>query len=241
MWEKIVLNLLSNAFKFTFDGEIRVSLDCESGGDGECAVLRVADTGTGIPESELPRLFERFHRIEGARGRTHEGTGIGLALVQELVRLHRGSIEVASTQGQGSIFTVRIPLGTSHLPPDRIGAPAAQSGTAARMEAFVGEALRWLPDAAGEPPSELVATEAADRARVLVADDNADMRDYLARLLRPRYDITAAGNGAEALASVEKERPDLILTDIMMPVMGGTELLARLRADPALRDIPVIL
>ena len=123
MWEKIVLNLLSNAFKFTFAGEIRVSLRSE----GEYAVLRVADTGTGIPEAELPRLFERFHRIEGARGRTHEGTGIGLALVQELVGLHKGSIEVASTLGRGSIFTVRIPLGTRHLPPDRIAPPAPRA------------------------------------------------------------------------------------------------------------------
>ena len=245
MWEKIVLNLLSNAFKFTFDGEIRVSLGVE----GNCAVLRVADTGTGIPEAELPRLFERFHRIEGARGRTHEGTGIGLALVQELVRLHQGSIEVASTVGSGSTFTVRVPLGSSHLPPDRIGAPAPQSGppqsvTAPRADAFVGEALRWLPDIAGlaeEPAAEPVAAGAADRPRVLVADDNADMREYLARLLRARYEVTAVGNGAEALAAIGSNRPDLVLSDIMMPVMDGTKLLERLRADPATRDIPVIL
>ena len=125
-----------------------------SASEGEYAVLRVADTGTGIPEAELPRLFERFHRIEGARGRTHEGTGIGLALVQELVRLHKGSIEVASTLGRGSIFTVRIPLGTRHLPPDRIAPPAPRSVSPAsapgRADSFVGEALRWLPDAAAD-------------------------------------------------------------------------------------------
>jgi signal transduction histidine kinase len=102
MWEKIVLNLLSNAFKFTFDGRITVRIRH----DQDNAILTVTDTGTGIPEAELPRIFERFHRDESARGRTHEGTGIGLALIQELITLHGGSIAVASRLSEGSEFTV---------------------------------------------------------------------------------------------------------------------------------------
>src|SRR6202034_1183503 len=105
MWEKIVLNLLSNAFKYTFEGRIQVSLH-ES---GESALLSVSDTGIGIPAAELPRIFERFHRVEGAKGRSYEGTGIGLALVQELVRLHKGSVTVESEVGRGTVFTVRVP------------------------------------------------------------------------------------------------------------------------------------
>ena len=112
MWEKVVLNLLSNAFKFTFDGQIEVSLRLVE----KRAQLTVRDTGTGIPEEELPRLFERFHRVKNARGRSFEGSGIGLAFVKELVRLHGGDVSVQSTVGRGSAFLVTIPLGSAHLP-----------------------------------------------------------------------------------------------------------------------------
>ena len=142
MWEKVVLNLLSNAFKFTLDGELVVRLRPT----GDAAELTVRDTGTGIPTEELPRVFERFHRIEGSRGRTHEGTGIGLALVQELVKLHGGSLRAESAVGEGSTFSVTIPLGMAHLPADRIGAPRTLGSTAVGAGAFVEEALRWLPD-----------------------------------------------------------------------------------------------
>src|ERR1700689_3000283 len=144
MWEKVVLNLISNAFKFTFEGEIAV--DLEPSHNGSMAKLTVRDTGTGIPLEELPRLFERFHRVEGARGRTHEGTGIGLALVQELVKLHAGSVFVQSELGYGSTFTVHIPFGSAHLPRERIGAASSEASTATRAEAYVDEALGWLPE-----------------------------------------------------------------------------------------------
>jgi signal transduction histidine kinase len=114
MWEKIVFNLLSNAFKFTFEGEITVRLKKS----GENVELEVSDTGTGIPEGELSHLFERFHRVKGARGRSYEGSGIGLALVQELVKLHGGAVRVKSEVGKGSTFTVSIPTGSAHLPAD---------------------------------------------------------------------------------------------------------------------------
>jgi signal transduction histidine kinase len=142
LWEKIVLNLLSNAFKFTFTGDIVCALH----GSGKHVELTVRDTGIGIPEAELPHMFERFHRVQGARGRTYEGTGIGLALVKELVRLHGGGISVSSVEGQGSIFTVTIPTGTAHLPADRIRHAEPRSSPAVVAAAYVEEALRWLPD-----------------------------------------------------------------------------------------------
>ncbi len=236
MWEKIVLNLLSNAFKYTLQGEIRVSLAVV----GKAVELAVADTGTGIAEQDLSRVFERFHRVEAAVGRTYEGTGIGLALVRELAKLHGGSICATSTVGEGSTFTVALPLGSAHLPQDRIltGRTSVQPPDG-RPAAFLEEALRWLPD-----PTAVVAVqprEPGPRKRVLVADDNADMRDYVRRLLAQRYDVTVANDGQEALALTRRHRPDLVISDIMMPVMDGLAFLEALRADPALQTTPVIL
>jgi len=142
MWEKVVLNLLSNAFKFTFGGEIAVSLQAAG---GSVIRLTVRDTGTGIPEEEVPKLFERFHRVHGARARTHEGTGIGLALVQELVKLHGGSVQVESEPNAGTMFAVTIPAGKAHLPAERIAAERVLSSTAMGAAPYVEEAMRWLP------------------------------------------------------------------------------------------------
>src|SRR5271170_2219809 len=238
MWEKIVLNLISNAFKFTLDGGINISLAAEDGH----ATLRVTDSGSGIPEAELPRLFDRFHRVEGAQGRTYEGTGIGLALVEELVKLHQGSISVESTVSRGTTFTVRIPFGSAHLPAEQIGTASTRVVPAPRAEAFVSEALRWLPDAgedSGPPVLRSPPVVGEQRPDVVLADDNADMRQYLGRLLTPSYDVTAVADGKDALAAAARVHPDLILTDVMMPGLDGFELLRQLRADPELRDIPV--
>ncbi len=246
MWEKIVLNLVSNAFKFTFDGQITVRL----AQDGGAATLTVRDTGTGIPKAELPRLFERFHRIEGARGRSYEGSGIGLALVQELVNLHGGSIRVESEEGGGTAFMISIPLGTAHMPPERLRSARALGSTAMRAQAYVGEALRWLPEANADQATEDEAsaltveaplTGAVARSRVLVADDNADMRDYVCRLLASRHDCEVVADGAEALAAVRRSRPDLVVTDVMMPRLDGFGLIRAIREDRALRDLPVIV
>ena len=248
MWEKIVLNLISNAFKYTLAGEIGVSLRLAPG-DGKSAELTVRDTGTGIPAHEIPRLFERFHRIEGQVGRTHEGTGIGLALVQELVRLHGGNIRVDTAPGKGSAFTVVMPLGSTHLPPDRIKSERLLAPTELRAQAFVEEALRWLP---GEPSAEypiqnesathsFVGSQSTDNAFVLIADDNADMRDYLRRLLGDRYAVEAVSDGQAALESARRRKPHLLLSDVMMPRLDGFGLLKALRSDSDLRDVPVIL
>jgi signal transduction histidine kinase len=245
MWEKIVLNLLSNAFKFTFEGGITVCLREVAGS----AKLEVIDTGIGIPSSELPHLFERFHRVRGAKSRTHEGTGIGLALVRELVKLLGGEVMVASSEGQGTTFGVTLPLGQRHLPKDRIRA-ARKFSSGPSAEAYVDEALRWLPRPDNVPPS-LPSVQArafgSNRAapiaaRILVVDDNADMREYLTRVLSPSFEVVAADDGQAALERVESGAPfDLVLTDVMMPRLGGFGLLRALRADPRTRAVPIVM
>ncbi len=229
MWEKIVLNLLSNALKFTFDGSIAVRLR----EDAEHAVLSVADTGTGIAAAELPRLFERFHRIPNARARSNEGSGIGLAMVRELVGLHGGMITAASTEDAGTTLTVRIPLGTRHLP-DEVVTTAEDVDRIA--EPFVQEAARWL--ATRPTPGAPVD---GGPATVLVADDNADMREYLERLLRPWYRVVTVADGRAALEAIRAEPPDLVISDVMMPHLDGLALVSALRADHRTARVPVVL
>jgi signal transduction histidine kinase len=250
MWEKIVLNLLSNAFKHTFEGRITITL----GWCDDHVKLAVADTGVGIPSAELPRLFERFHRVKGAKSRTHEGTGIGLALVRELVSLHGGTISIESDEGRGSTFTVTIKAGTAHLPADRVGKARELVSTATRATAYVEEALHWVPNDVepSEPLSHAAQTSIVSasptatalrqaRPRILLADDNSDMRDYVRRLLAERYEVLAVPDGLTALAAARGKSPSLVLTDIMMPGLDGFGLLRELRADPTTQNIPVIL
>ena len=248
-WEKVVLNLISNAFKFTFEGEIEISLNWRE----DHAELCVRDTGTGIPAQELPHIFERFYRVPQARGRSFEGTGIGLALVQELVKLHGGSVRAASVEGQGTTFVVSIPGGTAHLPADQIVRGHELVPPAAKASSYVLEATQWLPrdDAkhlrASHPAEHqpvLVSPERstpAEAGRILVVDDNADMREYLSRLLRPLWEVEAVGDGQAALASARARSPDVILSDVMMPGLDGFALLRQLRADSKTRTVPVIL
>ncbi|HTR55493.1 MAG TPA: ATP-binding protein [Kofleriaceae bacterium] len=229
-WEKIVLNLISNAFKFTFHGEIRVELREHV----DRIELAVRDTGTGIAAEHLPKIFERFHRIDGARGRSFEGSGIGLALVRDLVALHGGSVRATSAVDHGSAFVVTLPRGRAHLPADRIviSAPAAAHDAAS----YLVEATRRV-----EPLALAVTPSAVDSARVLVVDDNADMRAYLVRLLAPRWRVTAVEDGRAALDHALSDPPDLVLSDVMMPRMTGVELLQALRADPKTNTIPIVL
>jgi len=247
LWEKIVLNLLSNALKSTFDGEIRVSISSDETG----AVLRVQDTGTGIPERELAHIFERFSRIEGARRRSHEGSGIGLALVHELVHMHGGTISVESQVGFGTLFKVCLPFGHGHLAPENVAkdkaSPLVVQGSAA---AYVQEALGWLPghdrlgdEIAGTLAEDQNGEESATEVKpvVLLVDDNADMREYVRSLLAGRFEVISAGNGRLALEEARKRPPDLVVTDVMMPEMDGFALLAALRKDPATAVIPMIM
>ena len=245
MWEKIVLNLLSNAFKFTLQGEIAVTLQPVE----DHVELTVRDTGVGIPALELPHIFERFHRVKGSLARTHEGTGIGLALVQELVRLHGGTIHAESIEGCETTLTVSIPGGSGPLPPAQIGGSRTLESTATRAVAYVDEALRWLPeevvtDLEVEPAALNRRSTGADgrvRPFVVCVDDNADMRAYLSRLLSPRYDVETAADGRAALRAVRHRIPDLVVSDVMMPGCDGLELLRMLREDPQTRMVPVIL
>jgi PAS domain S-box-containing protein len=246
MWEKIVLNLLSNAFKYTFEGEISLTLRRV----GTVAELSVRDTGTGIAAEEIPRLFERFHRIQGARARTHEGTGIGLALVQELVKLHGGTIRVESRLEHGTTFVVTIPLGKEHLPADRIAAPGAVAPPAAVAAPFLEEALHWLPEGQSPEQSSIAEMEpvgqnyrgpSASKGRVLIADDNHDLREYLRRLLIAEYDVEVVSDGQAALEAARVRKPDLILTDVMMPRLDGFGLIRSVRGDAALHQTPVIM
>jgi signal transduction histidine kinase/PAS domain-containing protein len=359
MWEKIVLNLLSNAFKFTFEGEITVRLHPANGDTGkrngraERVMLQIQDTGTGIAPEHLPHLFERFYQVRGAQARTHEGSGIGLALVHELIRLQGGTIDVSSTVGQGSCFTITLPLGTAHLPSvsvseavatlgasagrdsahrlrldvgdsptetlrERITATRTLASTAVGAAPYVEEAERWLPeegnreqgtgnreelstpsnsdppqpplkrgenllkvpvelstpsdsdppqpplkrgenllkvplkreenllkvplfkgDLGGSPGLKTVPTRSP--ARVLLVDDNADMRDYLTRILSEHVEVEAVADGASALAAANERVPDLVLTDVMMPGLDGFELLKALRANPRTTEVPIIL
>ena len=246
MWEKIVFNLVSNAFKFTFDGGIRVALRDV----GESVELEVSDSGTGIPESELPYLFARFHRVKGARGRSYEGSGIGLALVQELVKLHGGTVRVTSKVDQGSTFVVSIPTGSAHLPQDRLGVARTLASTNLRSEAYVDEVLKWLPEQLqnltpfASSPADLPSQQTnadAPHARILLADDNADMREYVRRLLATNYNVEAVADGEAALHIARTQNIDLVLSDVMMPKLDGFGLLKALRAEERTRTIPVIL
>jgi PAS domain S-box-containing protein len=246
LWEKIVFNLLSNAFKFTFDGEIEISIGkCNSGVE-----LAVRDTGTGIPADEVQHLFERFYRVKNAHARTFEGSGIGLALVQELAKQHGGITSVDSELGRGSTFRVTMPFGKDHLPADRIGARRALTSTTLAGETYVEEALRWLPDVQSTqhvPASVLVPLEipklqnAERRSRIVLADDNADMREYVQRLLSASCDVEAVPDGEAALEAIRQRLPDLVLTDVMMPKLDGFGLLKELRSDERTQTIPVIM
>ncbi|GAA6614916.1 ATP-binding protein [Scytonema sp. NUACC26] len=254
MWEKIVLNLLSNAFKFTFEGEIRVSLYST---DRNQAILQVQDTGTGIAREHLPHLFERFYQVRGTKGRTHDGSGIGLALVNELVRLQGGTIEVSSTLGEGTCFTVSLLLGTDHLPSDRLHFEGDRypvrtlASTAMAATAYV-KAERWATTQNNQEQTientEEQTTQTADSslpnhtsARVLVVDDNADMREYLTRILSEHVQVEVVADGVMALAAATEQVPDLILSDVMMPGLDGFKLLGALRASPRTREVPIIL
>jgi signal transduction histidine kinase len=240
MWEKIVPNLVSNALKFTPAGQVTVRVREESAQ----VVLEVSDTGIGIAEEELPRIFERFHRVVQAAGRTHEGTGIGLALVRELVELHGGDVSVQSEVGRGTTFRVQIPKGFAHLPPDAVSHTPTVPRRSAGAVAYATEAARWVsssPETEGKSETAAAHRDDGAHARVLIVDDNADLRDYLSGLLAPTYDVLTAADGLAALEIVRGHTPDIVVSDVMMPRLDGFGLVRELRADPSTASLPVIL
>lgn len=241
MWEKILSNLLSNALKYTFSGSICVILEKQD----ETVQLKIIDTGVGIPEKELSHVFERFYRVEGIYGRSHEGTGIGLALTQELVELHGGSIQVTSNLQKGSTFTVTLPLDRkahlSEIQDEATRVPVAQKENMSNP--FVKEALSWLsvePDLTIEK-SESESSKNMQREIILVVDDNLDMRIHLHRLLSPYWEVYLATDGKAALKLALEKQPKLILSDVMMPKMDGFQLINALRGNIKTKSIPIIL
>ncbi len=242
MWEKIVFNLLSNAFKYTLKGSITITLDTAplSFGKGLGVRLKVTDTGVGIPAEELPKMFQRFHRVQNVVGRTYEGTGIGLSLVSELVKLHGGETSVESKEGEGSVFTVSIPTGKLHLPAEQVFEKEIDF-TSSLRNAFVDESTTLIDQSVlnGNGTESLERT--ADAATVLVVDDNADMRAYIKNLLQKHYHVVTANNGMEALHQIKEHAPHLILSDILMPVMDGIGLLKAVKENVQTKNIPVIL
>lgn len=240
MWEKIMLNLLSNAFKYSEAGSINVSIKKV----GLTVEVSVKDTGVGIAENEIDKIFERFHRVQNAKGRTQEGTGIGLAMVKELVKLHEGTISVKSKLGEGSEFIVSLPLG-SRSTGARTEPSQSTTKTVAHSSTYVEEALQWIPEFKEKSIGVEGDAEGTKKNRlkpytIMLADDNADMRKYVQRLFDSDYDVIVAVDGEDAFSKALKHVPDLILSDIMMPKLDGFGLLKKLKTNLSTRNIPVI-
>lgn len=234
MWENIVINLLSNAFKYTLQGTISISLR-EVNDDIE---LTVKDTGVGIPKADIAKIFERFYRVKGTQGRTHEGTGIGLSLVKELITIHGGTITVDSEVGMGTVFTVKIPI-VPIAATNKISKPAADTNKL-NLDAFVQEAMS-LVDNNKNSNSAIVSASQNKVGSVYIVEDNADMREYMTNLLKDQYDVTSYANGKVALERILQQAPDVVLSDVMMPVMDGLELIKQIRATKSVAKTPVIL
>ena len=236
-WETIVLNLLSNALKYTFMGRIKVSVEEKT----DHIELVVRDTGIGIPKDELPQLFERFHRVRDAKSRTAEGSGIGLAVVSELVKMHGGTVRVESKIEKGTTFTVRIPFGSAHLPKDQVvGKLHGGRDMSTVSQAYMHEAMGWVKKDTPRLTNEEVKSRLDET--ILIVDDNADMRGYISRILdtNTSLSIDTATNGVEALKAIKKKLPSLIITDIMMPGMDGITLVNTIRKDPESAKVPII-
>ena len=242
--EIIITNLLGNALKFTGNhGSISITVE-QSDTHAEIAVT---DTGDGIAPEDLEKIFARFHQVESSARRRREGAGIGLALARELAELHGGTIEVTSELGRGSTFRVRLPLGKDHFHPDvidrrkvNVEVPVGRRATDYHQEREEAAPVPVAPLPERTPGDEVL-LEGGRRPRILVAEDNADLREFLRTLLAPSYEVIVAVDGREALERVRSERPDLVLSDVMMPHLTGTDLCTAIKGDDALQNTPVIL
>ena len=250
-FDKVLYNLLSNAIKFTeAGGKIEVILRQE----GDHCLMQVKDTGIGIRPDQIPHLFDRFRQADGSASRSHEGSGLGLSLVKELVEMHGGQVTVESIYGEGTSFSVWLQTGTTHLPTAQIiEIPVEIEQSRAQVELADVDTdphqqtenplpsnlaiapTSPLPTAPGEPGLAKTAT-------ILVVEDNTDMRNYVSGVLqRMGHQILTARNGAEGFQIVQSHRPNLIITDLMMPMVSGLEMIGMIRQDEALRGTPIIL
>ena len=256
-FDKVLYNLLSNAMKFTHAGG-SISVKVEPAGDH--VQLQVTDSGIGIRKEQIPHLFERFRQAEGSVNRSHEGSGLGLALVKELVELHGGQISVESVYSKGTTFTVWLQTGTSHLPLEQVlevPTEIQSSRAAVELADLDIESPEELEDGhvstlqveeglqASEQPSNLQTFKPSTPAQpstILVVDDNPDLRAYVSRILRQEnYQVWTARNGDEGFRVVQEQRPKLIVTDLMMPVVSGLDLIRMIRAEDELKGTPIIL
>lgn len=259
-FDKVLYNLLSNAIKFTeAGGKIEVVMQAAysdfSGLVSEC-VIQVRDSGIGIRDDQIPYLFERFRQADGSASRSYEGTGLGLSLVKELVDLHGGKVTVASTYGQGTTFSVGLPVGKAHLPEQQVSElPVEIEQSRAMIE--LADIETELQDQApavcaglaglAEAPAAIAATSTTFpavpiAAKLLVVDDNADMRNYVSSVLqRAGHQVWTARQGAEGFEMAKANRPQLIVTDLMMPIVSGLEMIQMIRQDEALQGTPIVL
>ena len=239
--EKVFFNLLSNAVKFTPDGgTISVYMEpgtLESEGkEVEAVTVTVSDTGQGIPEKDLEHIFDRFHQVDGTVSKVQEGTGIGLALVKELVELHGGRIRVKSLLGEGTEFQVTLPLDASLL-----GSHEVIVDGYAVAPAELGPMVEMAVFEEAEEESEAHIEVADDAPLVLVVDDSPDIREYVAQCLKSRYRVVTATDGAKGLEMARIVRPNLVVSDVMMPNMTGFEMTRALRENDVTKQIPVVL
>jgi signal transduction histidine kinase/class 3 adenylate cyclase/two-component SAPR family response regulator len=237
-FDKVVYNLLSNAMKFTPAGKrIKIALSPI----GDHCLLQVSDAGIGIQADQIPHLFERFRQAEGSANRSYEGTGLGLALVKELVEMHQAQIQVESIYGEGSTFSIRIQTGSAHLPAEQVieEQAAIQTGRSAIELADLGTEMQELDQAEVVESAEPIPTNGV---RILVVDDNPDLRTYVSGILRQQgYQLFTARNGEEGFQVAQAQRPHLIVTDLMMPKVSGLDLTRMIREQEDLKGIPIIL
>ncbi|NEO54950.1 MAG: response regulator [Okeania sp. SIO3B5] len=243
-FDKVIYNLLSNAMKFTpAGGTITISVEPV----GENCLLKVQDSGIGIRQEQIPFLFERFRQAEGSANRSYEGSGIGLALVKELVELHNGQVNVKSVYGQGATFEVWLQTGNTHLPADRVVEKTAEFNASklavefADVEAELEEAEELQAVDQAENIAQVNNNDLAG-ATILVVDDNPDLRSYVSRIMRKyNFNVLTARNGAEGFEITQTHHPHLIITDLMMPIVSGIDLIKMIREEKDLRGIPIIL
>lgn len=245
-FDKVLYNLLSNAMKFTpTNGSITVKLEPA----GDHVRIQVIDTGIGIRKEQIPHLFERFRQAEGSVNRSYEGTGLGLALVKELVELHGGQISVESVYGSGTTFTIWLQTGTAHLPGEQVlEVPTEVQASRAAVElADLEVELESLADEMQFATEQVAHNEQNGSAPhpanpILVVDDNPDLRGYVSRVLQQAgYYVFSARNGQEGFNIVKERRPHLIVTDLMMPIVSGLDMIRMIRAEEELKGIPIVL